>query len=675
MNSLATTSGVRRGARSGFAFVLAFLAAAPATAQVRHPLDPLDWGEHWTVLEVLRDAGRLNDSTRFSLVRLHEPDKTMAWDWRPGQPFTRTAFAMVRQQARTYEAVIDVTGSRLVSWTEAPGAQPGFLDEEYGSVVGAVKEHPEFLAAMRRRGITDLTFIDCFTIPPGYFGIPEFEGRRIGHTYCEDVRRVRNTWVRQIEGLTVIVDMNTQEVLEVVDEGAVPIPTAVADYDEGSIGPLRKNATPIDMSQPLGPAFRRDGHAVEWDAWSFHVRPDPRVGMILSTVRFRDGDRTRPVLYEGSLSEIFVPYMDPSAQWYTRNFLDAGEFAVGGLAKPLERGLDCPDNADYLDLIVAGDNGRPRTVPRTICVFERYAGDVAWRHRAETVDARPKRDLVVRMTAVLGNYDYIFDWVFQQDGTIRVAVGATGIAEVKMVAQQKAVIAQNGGNGNGASGTGAGAAAADAYGRFVADNVVAVNHDHYMNFRLDLDVDGATNRFQRDRLETVTLPPESPRRSVWVVKPEVARTERDAMLNVDMHRPSLWRVVNPSVRNHVGYASSYQLNPGMTVETLLSQDDWPRRRAAFIDHHLWVTPYRADERYAAGLYPTLSKPGEGLLKWTSANRPIVDTDIVLWYTMGMHHVVRAEDWPVMPVAWFSFELRPFDFHDRNPSLTAPRTTR
>lgn len=45
--------------------------------------------------------------------------------------------------------------------------------------------------------------------------------------------------------------------------------------------------------------------------------------------------------------------------------------------------------------------------------------------------------------------------------------------------------------------------------------------------------------------------------------------------------------------------------------------------------------------------------------------------MVLWYTGGMHHVVRAEDWPVMPVVTHSFELRPFDFFGENPALRAP----
>lgn len=102
--------------------------------------------------------------------------------------------------------------------------------------------------------------------------------------------------------------------------------------------------------------------------------------------------------------------------------------------------------------------------------------------------------------------------------------------------------------------------------------------------------------------------------------------------------------------------------------------DWTFRRApaAASGSGASHTPYRYDERYAAGDYPTLSTAGQGLPAWTKANRPIEQTDIVLWYTIGMHHMVRAEDWPVMPVLWHSFELRPFDFFDRNPALDLPR---
>jgi primary-amine oxidase len=143
------------------------------------------------------------------------------------------------------------------------------------------------------------------------------------------------------------------------------------------------------------------------------------------------------------------------------------------------------------------------------------------------------------------------------------------------------------------------------------------------------------------------------------------------MMHMDMEKPALWRVVSASDKNRVGYPTSYQLVPGMTAATLLSADDYPRRRAGFIDHQLWVTPYRPEEKFAAGDYPTLSAPGQGLPAWTKSNRGIEQTDLVLWHTIGMHHVVRGEDWPVMPVVWHSFELRPFDFFERNPALDLP----
>jgi primary-amine oxidase len=425
------------------------------------------------------------------------------------------------------------------------------------------------------------------------------------------------------------------------------------------------------VSQPMGAGFKLEGNEVAWQNWSFHVRVDPRVGVVVSTVRWREGDRSRPLLYEGHLSEIFVPYMDPELPWYSNNFLDAGEFSSlnGGLAQPLLAGVDCPEHAVFFDQISTGANGRPGTIERAACLFERVPGDPAWRHREQGVEGRPKRDLVVRFAAVLGNYDYVFDWIFQQDGTIRVAVGSTGIAETKAVTAARAVAAgTNGGNG----GSGHAAERPDAYGRFVAPNIVAVNHDHYFNFRLDLDVGGTANSLEVDRLKQVLLPKDHPRRSLWVVEPSVARTESDGRLHHDLAKPALWRVVNPSQSNAQGYPVGVEIHGGSNAQTLLSADDWPRRRAGFIDHHLWVTPYAPGERYAAGDFPTLSQPGEGLPTWTAANRRIENTDIVAWHTLGFHHVVRAEDWPVMPVMWRGFELRPFDFFDRNPALDLPK---
>jgi primary-amine oxidase len=89
--------------------------------------------------------------------------------------------------------------------------------------------------------------------------------------------------------------------------------------------------------------------------------------------------------------------------------------------------------------------------------------------------------------------------------------------------------------------------------------------------------------------------------------------------------------------------------------------------------HLWVTPFAAGERFPAGEYPNQHPGGAGLPEWTRADRPIENTDIVLWYTLGSHHIPRPEDWPVMPVERVSLTLRPFGFFDANPALDVPPT--
>ncbi len=188
---------------------------------------------------------------------------------------------------------------------------------------------------------------------------------------------------------------------------------------------------------------------------------------------------------------------------------------------------------------------------------------------------------------------------------------------------------------------------------------------------MDLDVDGQQNTFIQEQLKPQRVESENGRKSIWVLDSRTAETEEAAKTVIDSQTPTLWRVINPNVQGSIGNPVSYELKPGSNTISLLSPDDLPQQRAGFTDHHIWVTPYDSQERYAAGTYPNQSAGGEGLPTWTSANRPIENTDLVLWYTLGFHHAPRAEDWPVTPTIWNEFELRPFDFFDRNPALDLP----
>jgi primary-amine oxidase len=333
--------------------------------------------------------------------------------------------------------------------------------------------------------------------------------------------------------------------------------------------------------------------------------------------------------------------------------------------KPLRLGLDCPANASYFDGLSAGERGAPKLTAQLVCLFERTGSDPAWRHfENNTVYGRPGRELVLRSAAAIGNYDYLMDWRFRQDGTIEVAVGATGVIETKATTQQNAAA-------HAMNPTGMNALAE--YGQFVADNTVGVNHDHFFSYRLDMDVDGPGNSFMADRMVQKLIASDPMRKSIWVVEHSIAAREQDAIMDIHLERPSMWLFINPNVKGPLGYPTGYEIMPGATAKSLLSADDPPQKLGAFSEHQFWVTPYDPAQRYAAGTYPTSSKGADGLAVWTQANRPIENTDLVGWYTLGFHHMPRVEDWPVMPTMWHHFQIRPFNFFAANPALDLPKT--
>jgi primary-amine oxidase len=553
---------------------------------------------------------------------------------------------------------VDVTHSKLFSWHEIKGVQPALLVyDELNQLNDILRADPGWQAAMRKRGFEKFDRISCMPFSAGYFGVPEEEGHRLVRAECYDGSSAINYWGRPIEGVVATVDLNQRRVQKLVDTGVVPVPREPAEYDAKSIGSKRAPLKPIIVQQPNGLDFTVNGSEVNWDNWKFRVRMDPRLGIVVSTVTFADGGHERSIMYEGHLADIFVPYMDPTPGWYFRTYMDEGEYGAGKLASSLVPGSDCPANSYFLDDWIADERGTPQPRARIACLFERNDGLIAWRHWdfiTNQTESRAARDLVLRWIATVGNYDYIFDWTFQQDGTIRIAVGATGIDETKGVVSKR---------------HGSKSAADEKYGTFIADNLVGVNHVHYFCFKLDLDIDGARNSFETVSLKKIR-DEHALRKSMWIAQPRIAQREAEAKLNEDPRAPTLWQIINPNVTDAMGYPVAYELVPAPQTPDLLDPDDYPRKRAAFADYQLWVTPYTA-EQAAAGLYPNQSHGGEGLPAWTRENRSIEDTDLVLWYTIGFNHLPVSEDWPILPTVWHEFALRPRGFFARNPVIDLP----
>ena len=651
------SSAMTPAARSflGAAFLGCFLSSVTGQAAVdpaSHPFDGLTAAELATVKQVLEAAGRINENSRFVMVNLAEPDKDQVLDWKPEDELSRRAAAVVFQDGVVSEAVVDLRQEGVVSWETVPDVKPPMLDEDF-LVAFSLGKNPDWQAALKRQGIDDPGKTFCFPSLPGYFGREEEGGlRRLAKVSCYDSSVDTNLWGRPVSSLMAVVDLDSGELVELVEDAPLPIPLGgpkIAEDQPDTLG----------ATGPEEPRFRIDGQWISWGPWRFHLRIDPRVGPVLSGVSVKDGEDYRSVLYQASLSEMYVPYMDPTRTWYFRTYLDVGEYGIGTSGVSLGIGKDCPADAAGFHGTFMNNQGKVYVKENQACVFERETGDNAWSHFSATDQASMARrhtELVVRFIVWLGNYDYVLDWVFTETAEIKARVGATGIVQLKAVKSRDMQSPT--------------AMADVAYGRLIAPETVAINHDHFFNFRLDMDVDGPENSLSVDRIQRVELDPEetgTPRRQIWQVSSQIAAREKDAQLTANIRQPALWRVVSPYRTNGVGNATSYLLQPGVSGVSLTDSDDFPHSRAAFIDHHLWVTPYAPSELYAAGKYPNQHPGGEGLPRWTRNNRDISDTDIVLWYTIGMHHVVRAEDWPIMPTVHREFVLRPFDFFSANPS--------
>ncbi|CAL5442193.1 unnamed protein product [Camellia sinensis] len=466
-----------------------------------------------------------------------------------------------------------------------------------------------------------------------------------------------------------MLDMDTKEVIQISDEGRnIPIPKAAdTDYRFSTINAQQQMnlLNPISIEQPKGPSFTIEDHLVKWANWEFHLKPDPRAGVIISRAMVRDPGtgEMRNVMYKGFSSELFVPYMDPTDAWYFKTYMDAGEYGFGLQAMPLDPLNDCPRNAYYMDGVFAAGDGTPYVRSNMICVFERYAGDIGWRHAESPItgmeirEVRPKVTLVVRMAASVANYDYIVDWEFQTDGLISVKVGLSGILMVKgspyvnmnQVNQQE-----------------------NLYGTLLSENVIGIIHDHYVTFHLDMDVDGTDNSFVNVNLKREqTSPAETPRRSYMKAVRNVARTEKDAQVKFKLYDPSEFHVINPSKKTRVGNPVGYKLVPAGTAASLLDPEDPPQKRGAFTNNQIWVTPYNQTEQWAGGLFAYQSQGGDTLATWSERDRPIENKDIVLWYTLGFHHVPCQEDFPIMPTVSSSFDLKPVNFFENNPILRIP----
>ena len=645
-----------------------FLAAAllGGTAAA-HPLDGLTGEEISRATQILRDSGEADEQTLYPLIELKEPPKSEVLAFDGENAPDRRVIVDYATPEGFRRATVNLTSGEVEDTAPTEG-QPMVLFDEFLSAMKIAVADDRMVAGLEKRGVTpDQAF--CLPLTAGNFLTPEYAGKRLMKVPCYEAPQESSNWyAKPLEGLYAVVDLAERTVIEVIDEDPIAKPTDPWGYTEDEIAervPLREMGNPPQLSQPGGPNFTLNDGLVEWDMWRFRFRTDKRPGLVLSNIDVKDGDDWRSVLYQAHLSEVFVPYMDPSEGWYWRTYMDSGEYGFGLFLTPLRKNVDCPAYATFLPAIVNDDAGNALEIPDAICIFERALGDPAWRHfevfaqgedRFVPAEGRPETELVVRSASEVGNYDYLIDYRFKTNGDIFIKIGASGLDAVKGVESTSMDDPT--------------AAEDTKYGTLIAPHLVAANHDHYFNFRLDFDIDQPENMASTLDIVPAQDLPDVPRKSMWAVSEDMADSELDARYTFSALKPRYFHVMNGGRKTDLGHHPSYMIHHGSVAYGPYDFDnDPPFKRNRYLEYSLWNTVYDPDQRYAGGTFAMQSDGSDTLAQWVEDDQSLKDADIVSWFTAGFHHIPRVEDWPVMSTDWKTIHLMPMNFFGMNPAAT------
>jgi primary-amine oxidase len=622
-----------------------------------HPLTPLSAAEIYNAVQLLKSLPKFRSSTRIISITLIEPLKRQVLAATEQAALPRKACAVCFDNARNraFTVQLNLTNSECIAVTEAPsGSQPTMSLDEQIECEQAVLRSPMFAAALERHyGDVNpaLVMVDIWSA--GNYGGEEDSHRRLARPLCFlRTDPTDNGYARPLEGIRPVVDLNTMEVIRVEEFGSWPLPPQEANYAASRVKKKRQGIKPLVIEQSEGPSFTLEGNSLSWQNWNLVVGFNAREGMTIHDVRYDDQGRLRPILYRASLTEMVVPYGDPRPTQARKNAFDVGEYGMGMCANSLRLGCDCLGHITYLDAHLCDSRGNPFTIPNAICIHEEDYG-ILWKHTDRRIpdcpEVRRSRRLVISSVSTVENYEYGFFWYFYQDGNIEFQIKLTGVLSLGAVHADESL----------------------PYGSVIAPLLYAPNHQHFFNVRLDFNVDGHRNTVQQIDVLADPPGPENPFHNAFRAHTRDLHSEAQAKAQLNPHSMRTWKIINPSSKNAVGQPVGYKFFPGDNAEPLARKHAWWRKRAGFVNHHVWVTPFAEDEKFAAGDYPNQSSGGDGLERWVQQDRNITNEDIVFWYTFGHTHIPRPEDFPVMPAAYIGFLLKPNGFFDNNPAIDLP----
>nr|XP_014350021.1 PREDICTED: membrane primary amine oxidase-like [Latimeria chalumnae] len=331
-----------------------------------------------------------------------------------------------------------------------------------------------------------------------------------------------------------------------------------------------------------------------------------------------------------------------------------GSFGFGTYSHELVRGVDCPYNATFLDTYHFFDADGPVRINNSIFVFEHNTVVPLRRHySASHYGGLTNGVLIIRTITTIGNYDYVWDYIFYQNGAIEAKIHATGYISTAYLF------------GDGLK-----------YGTKVRTNTLGTIHNHFLHYKVDLDIEGTNNLFvTRDMdFEKINVPWDSDQqREIPRLTENLIETEDQAAFALHSKSPR-YLLFASNKTNDWGHRCSYRIQivsfAGDHMPKTISEEKgmlWGRFKVA-------VTKYKDEEPRSSSIY-NQNNPWNPAVNFADFinNETIADEDLVAWITTGFLHIPHSEDIPntVTVGNGVGFLLKPYNYFKEDPSICSP----
>ncbi|XP_040473650.1 retina-specific copper amine oxidase isoform X1 [Falco naumanni] len=428
------------------------------------------------------------------------------------------------------------------------------------------------------------------------------------------------------------------------------VKAAPRDGDFSSMKPRAPSAALFPLQyEPQGPRYSVRDNRVLFQAWSFAFGMSVHRGLRLFDIRHK-GER---VAYEISVQEALSVYGSNCPGGMSTRYMD-GSFGIGHYTSPLVRGVDCPYSATYVDTHSLSGTLKPSKRKASLCIFEQNLGSPLRRHYSNLQSlfygGLVNSALVVRSIVTVGNHNYVWDFIFYQNGAIEGKVQATGYASSSFL------------HGDGLR-----------YGNRVWEHTLGTIRTHSINYKVDLDVGGVKNSLvAHDMAFEMVRAPWSPEQQIERPRltKKVLDTEDQAAFRLQSKMPRYIYFAANS-KNKWGHQRGYRIQITSFAGDHVPEASSMERAISWARYQLAVTRRKEEEPTSTSIY-NQNDPWTPTVAFADFinNETITNEDLVAWITAGFLHIPHSEDIPntVTVGNAVGFLLRPYNYYDLDPSI-------